>query len=133
MVSTAPVSAIQLKPPYSSAMQRTVVVPSLAVAVLPMSLGVAWSDDRLIAVHEDGTAVRHEWYSDAFQRLRERAGLRRIHLKGLRNTSVSLMLDQRHPVHIVAAWHGHDSAVSQSIYSDAKADELRAAGASLFG
>ena len=43
------------------------------------------------------------------------------------------MLDQRHPVYIVAAWHGLDPAVSLSIYSDAKADELRAAGASLFG
>ncbi len=98
-----------------------------------LALGVTWSDDRLIAVHEEGTPVRHEWYSDEFQRLRERAGLRRIHLKGLRNTSVSLMLDQRHPVHIVAAWHGHDPAVSLSSYSDAKADELRAVGASLFG
>jgi hypothetical protein len=43
------------------------------------------------------------------------------------------MLDQRQPVHIVAGWHGHDPAVSLSIYSDAKADELRTAGASLFG
>jgi integrase len=98
-----------------------------------MALGVAWSDDRLIAVHEDGTPVRPEWYSDEFHRLRERASLRRIHLKGLRNTSVSLMLDQHHPVHIVAAWHGHDPSVSLSIYSEAKADELRAAGAALFG
>ncbi len=43
------------------------------------------------------------------------------------------MLDQNKPVHIVAAWHGHDPAVLLSIYSDAKADELPAAGASLFG
>ena len=62
-----------------------------------------------------------------------RARLRRIKLHDLRNTSVSLMLDQAIPVHIVAAWHGHDPAVSLSIYADAKADELRAAGASLFG
>ena len=41
-----------------------------------LALGVVWSDDRLIAVHEDSTPVRHEWYSDEFQRLRERAGLR---------------------------------------------------------
>jgi integrase len=98
-----------------------------------LRLGVEWSDDRLIAVHEDGTPIRHEWYSDEFQRLRKCAALRRITLKGLRNTSVSLMLDQRHPVHIVAAWHGHDPAVALSIYSEAKADELRAAGESLFG
>lgn len=41
------------------------------------------------------------------------------------------MLDQGHPVHIVTAWHGHDPAVSLSIYADAKTDELRAAGESL--
>ncbi|MGB3485171.1 MAG: tyrosine-type recombinase/integrase [Mycobacterium sp.] len=95
--------------------------------------GRRWSDDRLVAVREDGTPIRHEWYSDEFQRLRQRAGLRRIHLKGLRNTSVSLMLAGGSPVHVVAAWHGHDPAVSLSIYSDAQRDDLRAAGAALFG
>jgi hypothetical protein len=54
-------------------------------------------------------------------------------LHGLRNTSVSLMLDQGHPPHIVAAWHGHDTPVALRIYADVKADELRAVGASLFG
>jgi hypothetical protein len=53
--------------------------------------GTGWSDDLLIAVHEDGSPIRPEWYSDEFQRLRQRAGLRRLHLKGLPNTSVSPM------------------------------------------
>jgi integrase len=97
------------------------------------AFGTRWSDDRLIAVREDGCPIRHEWYSDEFQRLRKRAGLRRIHLKGLRNTSVSLMLAGGMPVHVVAAWHGHDPAVSLSIYSEAQRDDLRAAGAALFG
>ncbi|MFI6956654.1 site-specific integrase [Nocardia sp. NPDC050408] len=96
------------------------------------ALGIPWSDDRLIAVHEDGTPVRPEWYSDEFQRKRERAGLRRIPLKGLRNTSVSLMLARGIPPHIVAAWHGHDPAVALSIYSDVQPEDLRAAGAALF-
>ena len=97
------------------------------------AFGTRWSDDQLIAVREDGSPIRHEWYSDEFQRLRTRAGLRRIHLKGLRNTSVSLMLAGGLPVHIVAAWHGHDPAVSLSIYSDAQLEDLRAAGAGLYG
>jgi integrase len=96
------------------------------------SLGARWTDDRLIAVSEDGTPLRPAGYTDEFQLLRQRAGLRRIWLRGLRNTSVSLMLDQGQPPHIVAAWHGHDPAVSLSIYSDAKAAELRAVGESLF-
>jgi integrase len=96
------------------------------------AFGTRWSDDRLIAVREDGSPIRHEWYSDEFQRLRQHASLRRIHLKGLRNTSVSLMLAGGMPVHVVAAWHGHDPAVSLSIYSHAQRDDLRAAGAALF-
>ncbi len=98
-----------------------------------LELKRGWSDDRLMAVREDGEPLRPEFYTDEFQRLREQAGLRRIRLHGLRNTSGTLMLDQGHPPHIVAKWHGHDPAVLLSIYSDAKADELRAAGASLFG
>jgi integrase len=98
-----------------------------------LELKRGWSDDRLVAVQEDGEPLRPESYTDEFQRLRAPAGLRRIKLHGLRNTSVSLMLDQGHPPHIVAAWHGHDPAVSLSIYSEAKAAELRAAGESLFG
>lgn len=64
---------------------------------------------------------------------RQRADLRRLHLKGLRNTNVSLMLAGGLPVHVVAAWHGHDPARSLSIYWDAQRDDLRAAGATLFG
>jgi integrase len=98
-----------------------------------LALGVAWSDDRLVAVREDGEPLRPESYTDEFHKLRERVGLPRIRLHGLRNTSVTLMLEQGHPPHIVAAWHGHDPAVALRIYNDVKPDTLRAVGASLFG
>jgi len=135
-------SATQVGLPKSRRSRRDLPLPADVVEALrtlrsrqkveAMAVGTGWSDDRFIAAHEDGTPVRPEWFSDEFHRLRERAELRRIQLKGLRNTSVSLMLDRGHPVHVVAAWHGHDPSVSLSIYSDAKADELRAVGASLF-
>lgn len=98
-----------------------------------LALGVAWSDDRLVAVSEDGTPLRPDAYTDEFHRLRERAGLRRITLHELRHTSVSLMLDQGVPVHIVAAWHGHSPEVALRIYTHVQPTELRAAGAALFG
>ena len=44
-----------------------------------------------------------------------------------------MLLRRAIPVHIVAGWHGHDPAVSLSIYSEAQPDDLRAAAASLFG
>ncbi|MFE3757889.1 site-specific integrase [Nocardia tengchongensis] len=98
-----------------------------------LTLGIPWSDDRLIVVDEAGEPIRPERYSDAFQKIRARVGLRRIPLKGLRNSSVSLMLASGVPVHIVAAFHGHDPALSLSVYSDAQPEDLKAAGASLFG
>ena len=48
------------------------------------ALGIPWSDDRLVAVREDGELVRPGWYSKEFHRLRQRAGLRRIKLHALR-------------------------------------------------
>ena len=80
-----------------------------------LELGRGWSDDRLVAVREDGEPLRPESYTDEFQRLRARAGLRRIKLHGLRNTAGTLMLDRGHPPHTVAAWLGHDPAVLLSI------------------
>ncbi|MBF6215494.1 site-specific integrase [Nocardia puris] len=97
-----------------------------------LARGESWSDDRLVAVHPDGTPITPEWYSDEFHRIRERAKLRRILLKGLRNTSVSLMLTSDIPAHIVAAWHGHHPAVTVGIYSEVVAEDLQQAGGSLF-
>lgn len=130
-------------PPKSPRSRRNLPMPPELIEALralriwqkaeALELGVPWSDDRLIAVHEDATPVRHEWYSREFDRLRQRAGLRRIHLKGLRDTSVSLMQVCGVPIHIVAAWHGHDPAISLSVYSHAQPEDLRTAGTSLFG
>ncbi len=97
-----------------------------------MAVGIAWSDNRLIAVDEDGAPVRPEWYSDEFHRLRERAGLRHIRSTAYA-TPASLDARPGPPGAHRGGWHGHDAAVSLWIYSEAKADELRAAGASLFG
>ena len=44
-------------PPELAEALRTLKTQQKAEA---LALGVAWSDDRLIAVHEDGTPVRHE-------------------------------------------------------------------------
>jgi hypothetical protein len=58
-------------------------------------LGIAWSDDRLIAVDEDGRLVGPEWYPDEFRRISKRAGVRRIPSKGLRNTSSRAVVARR--------------------------------------
>lgn len=97
-----------------------------------LALRVKWSDDQLIAVDEAARPVRPEHYSDEFHRLRERAGLRKIRLHGLRATSTSLMYASGAAPHVVASWHGHDAAISLSVYSHAQPEDLRIAGAKLF-
>ncbi|WP_019926573.1 hypothetical protein [Nocardia sp. BMG111209] len=42
------------------------------------------------------------------------------------------MLARGIPVHIVAAWHGHEPTMTLSVYSDAQPEDLEAAGAALF-
>lgn len=63
-----------------------------------LAVGGTWSEERFVAAREDGEPVSPEWYSDEFHRLRKRAGLPRVKLHGLRNTSVTLMLDRGIPV-----------------------------------
>lgn len=128
--------------PKSARGERVLPMPSDVVEALKilrtaqkreaMALGVSWSDDRLVAVREDGTPLRPESYTDEFQRLRTRAGLDRITLHGLRHTAGSL-LALKHPLHIVAAWLGHHPKVLASTYTHAQTDDLRAVGTSLFG
>lgn len=87
--------------PKSQRLLREPAPPPDAIAALRVlrtrqhaeatALGRDWSEDRLVAVREDGQPVRPGWYSAEFHRLRTRAGLPRIKLHG--NTSVSLMLD----------------------------------------
>ncbi|MCX4093585.1 hypothetical protein [Nocardia sp. alder85J] len=59
-----------------------------------------------MAVDEAGAPLRPERYTDEFQRIAKAAGLRRIQLKHLRNSSVPLILALGIPPHIVSAWHG---------------------------
>lgn len=96
-------------------------------------LGIEWSDDRLIVVDEVGNPLRPERYTDEFQRISRAAGLRRIQLKHLRNSSVSLMHALNIPVHSAAGWHGHDPVMSLSVYPVVHGDDLAAAGNAAFG
>ncbi|MFI1914549.1 tyrosine-type recombinase/integrase [Nocardia sp. NPDC020380] len=98
-----------------------------------LALGIPWDDNRLIVMDEAGVPLRPERYTDEFQKLAKAAGLRRIQLKGLRNSSVSYMLALGIPAHIVAAWHGHDPSMSLSVYSVVQGEDLAAAGSAAFG
>jgi len=98
-----------------------------------LAVGVPWDDRGLVAVREDGDPIAPDWYSAEFDRLRAATGQRRITLKGLRASSESAMLSRGVPLHVSAAWHGHSEAVALAHYARAQEDDLRRAGAALFG
>ncbi|MDO3648653.1 hypothetical protein [Nocardia mangyaensis] len=75
-----------------------------------LALGVAWSDDRLVAVHEDGSAIRPEWH-----------------------TAATILPDSGASVPAAAKWLGHDPAILLRVYGHVYDEALESAGAALFG
>jgi integrase len=55
-------------------------------------------------------------------------GLPDIRLHHARHTSASLMLALGYPVHVVAAWLGHDPVMTQRVYAHVHAAEMRSLG-----
>lgn len=98
-----------------------------------LRLGVPWSDDAFIAVAPDLRPLRPEAYSDAWLALCDAASVPRVTLHGARHGSVTRQLNAGVPIHIVAAYHGHDPAVALRTYAHADRDALRNASWALFG
>lgn len=88
--------------PKSARSRRVLPMPPSTMAALralkllqkteAMALGGAWSDDRLIAVREDGEPIAPATYSSQFRRLCVEAGVPVIRLHDARHTSVSLTI-----------------------------------------
>jgi integrase len=78
-----------------------------------------------------GHMVRPEYYSDTFARLAKSAGLPPIWLHDLRRASGITMLDSGVPVHVAAAWHGHDPSMTLKVYGHVHPVGLADAGSAL--
>ncbi|MGV9748532.1 tyrosine-type recombinase/integrase [Nocardia farcinica] len=98
-----------------------------------LALGERWTDERLIAVREDGVPIRPEWFTDEFQRCAKAAGVPVIRLHDTRHTAATILLESGAPVAAVAKWLGHDSAVLLRVYAHVMPETLEATGAALFG
>ena len=90
--------------------------------------GRAYEDTGLVVVDGLGRPLRLERYGDAFRRHARDAGLPDIRLHDARHTAASLMLALGYPVHVVAAWLGHDPVMTQRVYAHVHAAEMRSLG-----
>ncbi|AVH24585.1 tyrosine-type recombinase/integrase [Nocardia cyriacigeorgica] len=117
-------------PPDVAAALRSFKVTQKAEA---LALGIAWDDERLVAVDEEGEPIRPEWYSDEFQRQAKAAGVPVIRLHDARHTAATILLDSGASVAAAAKWLGHDPAVLLRVYGHVYDETLEATGAALFG
>ncbi|MFD4183562.1 tyrosine-type recombinase/integrase [Rhodococcus sp. NPDC058514] len=89
--------------PKSARSRRVLPIPPDVAAALRafkvaqaserLALGSGYPDTGLVAVHEDGLPIRHEWYGDEFKRQAKAAGVPVIRLHDARHTAASIMLD----------------------------------------
>lgn len=96
-----------------------------------MAAGPAYADGGYVVADALGRPVHPEIYSKRFRALCEAAGVPVIRLHDARHTSVTLMLNAGVPLHVVAAWHGHDPVMALGVYGHAQPDWLTNAGAAL--
>jgi integrase len=91
----------------------------------------AYDTSGYVATDELGAAINPERLSDDFHRLAASAGLPVIRMHDVRHTANSLMAAAGVPDHIRAAWCGHTVAVNTSVYTHARAEDMRVAGDAL--
>lgn len=130
--------------PKSMRSRRTLYLGPVAVARLRtakammaaerLAAGEAWAGGLYVASDEIGRPIKPDVVQRSFYRHAEAAGLPRIRVHDLRHTSITLMLKAGVPVHVVAAWHGHDPMLTLTTYADAKLDtETGAVADAAFG
>ena len=71
--------------------------------------GADYDDEDLVVAKENGAPVHPHAFSQAFERLIEKAGLRTIRLHDLRHTHASLALKAGVPVKVISERLGHES------------------------
>lgn len=71
--------------------------------------GIDYQDGELVAAKENGESIHPHTFSPAFERLIEKAGLRRIRLHDVRHTHATLALKAGVPVKAISERLGHES------------------------
>ena len=72
-------------------------------------LGIDYQDHDLVVAKENGEPIHPHTFSQAFERLIEKAGLRTIRLHDLRHTHATLALKAGVPVKVISERLGHES------------------------
>ncbi|WP_231748754.1 site-specific integrase [Mycobacterium sp. M26] len=102
-----------------------------------LALGNDYRDSGLVAVNEDGSAIRPENYSADFAHQSKAAGVPGIRLHDVRHTAATMLVDggttATATATATARWIGHGPAITLRVYGHVFDDALAAAGDALMG
>lgn len=121
-------STIATSTPKTARGNRTIALGPATVAALRvwrrtqaadrLLIGSSWQDTGLVVTIADGSAPNPEAFSNLFQKLVKRAGLRPIRLHDLRHSYATSALASGVPVKVVSQRIGHaDVGVTLKVYA----------------
>jgi len=129
---------LHFAPPKTRRSRRTVpLLPSMVTTLREhrerqaeerRRAGDAWEDSGLVFTTTTGRPIEPNDFSNAFGRLCERAGVRKVRLHDLRHTCASMLLAQGVPPRVVMEVLGHSALeVTMTIYGHVMLDAQRKA------
>lgn len=106
----------------------TLVAWKLVQAAERDAWGDAWTDSGYVFTYESGESLKPPYLTRQFERLRERAGLPKMTLHGLRHEHASLLLASGADIALVSKRLGHSSiGITSDVYSHLIGDRARLA------
>lgn len=97
-----------------------------------LALGEAYGPGTHVVVDPAGYSYHPDTLTDYWDKITQKAGVRRIRLHDARHTCGTLMHLENVPIAVISAWLGHaDSAFTMRTYIHSQDDALLAAAASL--
>ncbi|HAA89941.1 MAG: Integrase family protein [Thermoanaerobacterales bacterium 50_218] len=82
-----------------------------------LRFGAGWNPENLVFCTRNGRRYCHECIIQIFDRLIEKAGVKRIRIHDLRHTHATLLLKHGVPPKVVAERLGHDVSVTMKTYA----------------
>jgi integrase len=134
--------AFQFVEPKTSRSRRTLALPSIASAALRahrtkqlqerLAAGPMWEEHGLVFARANGKPLHGSNVTREFQRMLERAGLRRLRFHDMRHACASLLIAQGVHPRVVMEVLGHSQiGITMNLYSHVLPEAQRQAAAQM--
>ena len=98
--------------PFLPGMKAALAALRRQQAAEKLAAGTAYRDSGYVAADELGEQVNPEWFSDEFERVAQRAGVRPSTPRAARYTALTLLEQAGIPDSVLAMWAGHTTVTT---------------------